>query len=192
MSRAVAMPSVREVSDRALVLYALVRRATIEHLLSGWANEPSRIAQAEAARVETDRWLTRESLDDAVGELERRLLAAPSGSWPAEAAADGEWRHEALGTLLWGLRHLDSLPSYDQAFDRDAVSEAITRYGSVSSFRAEGALRPDAEVERAWHEADAWFAATEGSSDEDAALASTAIERLRALSWLRDASAPRP
>ncbi|HEY7668710.1 MAG TPA: DUF4272 domain-containing protein [Actinomycetota bacterium] len=192
MSRAVASPSVREVSDRALVLYAVVRRATIEHLLSEWANEPSRIAQAEAARAETDRWLTRESLDEAVTELERRLLAAPSGSWPAEAAADGEWRHEALGTLLWGLRHLEDVPAYDEAFPRDVVETAITRYGSVDAFRTEGSLRPDRELERAWGEADAWFAATEGSVGEDAALASTAVERLRALSWLRDASAPRP
>jgi hypothetical protein len=192
VSRAVATPSVREVSDRALVLYALVRRATIEHLLSEWANEPSRIAQAEGARTETDRWLSRESLLDVVNEGERTLLAAPSGSWPLEAIADGEWRHEALGTLLWALRHLEELPAYDAAFDREAVESAITRYGSVDAFRAEGSLRPDAELERAWGEADAWFAATEGSEGEDAALASTAIERLRALSWLRDASAPRP
>jgi Domain of unknown function (DUF4272) len=188
----VAAPSLREVSDRALVLYALVRRATIEHLVSEWAYEPSRIAQAEAARAETTRWLSRESLDDAVGEVERRLLDAPSGSWPPEAVADGELRHEALGTLLWGLRHLEALPAYDEAFPRDAVETAITRYGSVDAFRAEGALRPERELERAWGEADAWFAATEGSVGEDAALASTAVERLRALSWLRDADAPRP
>lgn len=188
----VASPSVREISDRALILYAFVRRATIEHLLTEWANEPTRVAQAEGARVETDRWLSRESLGDAVDEGESRLLHAPSGSWPREAIVDGEWRHEALGTLLWGLRHLEELPAYDVDFDREAVDSAITRYGSVDAFRAEGVLRPAVELERAWGEADAWFAATEGAPGEDAALASTAVERLRALSWLRDASAPRP
>ena len=76
-----ASPSVREISDRALILYAFIRRATIEHLLTEWANEPSRVAQAEGARVETDRWLRREDLRDAVDDAERRLLAAPSGSW---------------------------------------------------------------------------------------------------------------
>jgi hypothetical protein len=188
----VASPSVREISDRALVLYAFIRRATIEHLLTEWANEPSRVAQAEGARVETDRWLRREDLRDAVDDVERRLLAAPSGSWPREAIVDGEWRHEALGTLLWGLRHLEALPAYDVDFDREAVETAITRYGSVDAFRVEGSLRPAAELDRAWGEADAWFAATEGSEGEDVALASTAVERLRALSWLRDADAPRP
>jgi hypothetical protein len=192
VSRAVVGPSVREISDRALVLYAFIRRATIEHLLTEWANEPSRVAQAEGARVETDRWLRREELRDAVDDVEHELLAAPSGSWPREAIVDGEWRHEALGTLLWALRHLEDLPAYDVDFDRAAVETAITRYGSVDAFRAEGSLRPQAELERAWGEADAWFAATEGSEGEDAALASTAVERLRALSWLRDASAPRP
>jgi hypothetical protein len=187
-----ARPSVGEVSDRALVLYALVRRATIEQLLSEWANEPSRIAQAEGARAETDRWLTRESLYGAVTELEGRLFAAPSGAWPPEAVTDGEWRLEALGTLLWALRHVEAMPPYGEGFEREAVEAAITRSGSVSSFRSEGSLRPDAELERAWIEADAWFAATEGSRGDDEALASMAIERLRSLTWLRDASGPVP
>ena len=38
----------------------------------------------------------------------------------------------------------------------DAV---ITRYGSVASFRANGTPRDPQEVEEAWLEADAWFAA---------------------------------
>ena len=61
----------------------------------------------------------------------------------------------------------------------------------MSSFRANGALRSDEQIERAWMEADAWVGATEGRTGDDAALASTAAERFRALSWLRDdAAAP--
>jgi uncharacterized protein DUF4272 len=99
------------------------------------------------------------------------------------------WRKEALGALLWALQHVAEMAPYDHEFEQPALDDAITRYGSVRGFRAEGLLRPDDEVERAWMEADAWFGATEGRTEEDATLASIAAERYRALSWLRDGAA---
>jgi hypothetical protein len=185
----VTRPSAAEVADRALVLYAFSRRGTIEFVVSEAGGEPARIAQAEAARAETDGWLERESVAPALTEVERRLLGAPSGSWPAEAVADAMWRKEALGVLLWALEHLEDLPPYGEEFAQPALDRAITRYGSVDSFRAEGRLRPDDQIERAWMEADAWFGATEGRAGDDANVASMAAERFRALSWLRDRDA---
>ena len=182
-------PTVAQISDRILVLYALIRRGAIELVLEETLDAPQRLAQAEAARVETDRWLERESLTDAVTEQERRLLDASSGSWPPEAVNDVLWRKESMGVLLWAVRHMDVLPDVTTEFDQVELDGAVTRYGSVSSFRANGELRPDDEIQRAWMEADAWFGATEGRTGDDAALASTAAERFRALSWLRDASA---
>lgn len=182
-------PTVAQISDRILVLYALIRRGAIELVLEETLDAPQRLAQAEAARVETDRWLERESLTDAVTEQERRLLDASSGSWPPEAVNDVLWRKESMGVLLWAVRHVDVLPDFTTEFDQVELDGAVTRYGSVSSFRANGELRPDDEIQRAWMEADAWFGATEGRTGDDAALASTAAERFRALSWLRDASA---
>ena len=183
-------PPTAEVSDRALVLYAFARRGVIEFVVSESGGDPSRLAQAERARTETDRWLERESVQPAVTDEERRLLQATSGSWPSEAVADAMWRKESLGVLLWALEHVEDLPSYSNEFAQHAVEEAITRYGSVSAFRAQGHLRPDDQVERAWMEADAWFGATEGREGDDANAASIAAERFRALSWLRDRDAP--
>ena len=102
------------------------------------------------------------------------------------------WRKESLGVLLWALEHLSrTCPPYgERVRSSRSVDEAIMRYGSVSAFRAEGHLRPDDQVERAWMEADAWFGATEGREGDDATLASIAAERFRALSWLRDRDAP--
>ena len=182
-------PTAEEVSDRILVLYALTRRGAIELVIVETEGEPQRIAQAEGARAETDRWLERESLKEALTPSERLLLDAPSGSWPREAVNDAMWRKESMGVLLWALRHLAELPAFSAEFEQPELDGAVTLYGSVSSFRANGALRPDDQIERAWMEADAWFGATEGRIGEDAALASTAAERFRALSWLRDASA---
>jgi hypothetical protein len=185
-------PTAAEVSDRILVLYAVSRRGAIELVVDETQGDPQRLTQAEDARAETDRWLERESLTNALTAEERRLLDAPSGSWPREAVNDAMWRKESMGVLLWALRHLEELPDFSSEFQQSELDGAVTRYGSVSSFRANGDLRPDDQIERAWMEADAWVGATEGRTGEDAALASTAAERFRALSWLRDASAEPP
>lgn len=182
-------PSVAEISDRALVLYALTRRGAIELVVNESGGQASRLAQAERARVETDRWFDKESLRGALTGQERSLFEAPSGSWPADAINDAMWRKEALGVLLWALQHVGEMPGAATEFDQGALDGAITRYGSVSSFRATGSLRAAGQIDEAWLEADAWFGATEGRVGEDATLASIAAERFRALSWLRDASA---
>ena len=189
METAAARPTVDEVSERALVLYALVRLGSVEFVVNETDGEPIRIKQAEAARRETDGWLERESVWPAVTENERRLFAAPSGSWPREAVADAMWRKEALGTLLWALQHLSRMPAYGLEFEQQHLDEAITRYGSVDAFRSHGRLRPADEIEAAWLQADAWFGATEGRAGKDAQVASAAAERFRALSWLRDRDA---
>ncbi len=172
------------------MLYAYSRRGTIEFVVSESEGEPARLVQAERARIEAERWLDRESVTPALREDERRLMDAESGSWPADAIADAMWRKESLGVLLWGLEHLEALPPYGEEFQQQALEEAITRYGSVSSFRDEGHLRPEEQVDHAWMEADAWFGATEGRAGDDANVASIAAERFRAFSWLRDRDAP--
>ncbi len=182
-------PAALEVADRALVLYALARRASIEVALQGVDEEPVRFAQAERARAETDRWLERGSLSAVPLPQEATLFAAASGTWPSDAVVDGLWRRESLAVLLWAGGHLDLLPAFGDEADPHALDEAITRHGSVSAFRAKTWLRPVAELESAFQEADAWFAATEGSEGHDAKLASISAERVRALSWLRDRDA---
>jgi Domain of unknown function (DUF4272) len=184
----VVRPTAAAASDRALVLYAFVRRGAIELVVNETGGDPSRLAQAQRARVETDGWLEGESLTDAIAEQERPLFAAPSGSWPQAAVNDAMWRKEAFGIVLWALHHIDAVPDPATEFVQQELDGAVTRYGSVSAFRANGRLRSGAELETAWLEADAWFGATEGRTGDDAALASIAAERFRALSWLRGAS----
>jgi hypothetical protein len=181
-------PTVGEASDRALVVYALVRRAAIEAVLED-DPDPRRLAQAARAHAETTRWLARESLEDALTAAERTLFDAESGSWPHEAIADGLWRKESLGTLLWGLGHIAGLPPIDEEFEVEVLNQRIESYGSESSFRSNGRLREADELERAWGEADAWLAATRGMAGPDATIESISAERRRALSWLRDRDA---
>jgi hypothetical protein len=183
-------PDALAVSNRALVVYALVRRAYIEHVVNASSGDSKRIAQAEAARIEQDRWLDDHELREDVTEVEARLLAAESGTWSKDAVHDALWRKETLGVLLWSLRHLESIPPYGEEFVQEALDKAITRSGSVEQFRHLGSLREEDEIAAAWREADTWFAATEGGTGEDAALASVAVERLRALDWLRGGAAP--
>jgi hypothetical protein len=185
-------PTAVRVADRALVLYAFVRRGYIEHVIASTEGDLLRIRQGEAARQETERWFDREGLRESLTDVERRLFDASSGSWPAEATADAMWRKESLGALLWALQHVVEMPPYDHEFDQTVLDDAIVRYGSVTGFRAEGRLRDDEDLDRAWMEADAWFGATAGGDDTDATIASVAAERYRALSWLRDAGARLP
>jgi hypothetical protein len=183
-----AGPTPAEASDRALVLYALIRRAAIEAVLE---EEPDtrRFAQAARAHAETTEWLARESLDASLTPTERTLFDAESGSWPHEAIADGLWRKESLGVLLWGLGHVAALPPIDDEFEVEVLNQRIEAYGAESSFRANGRLRELEELDRAWGEADAWLAATHGMTGPDATIASISAERRRALSWLRDRDA---
>jgi hypothetical protein len=180
-------PDVAAVADRVLILYALVRRGYIEHVVNASHGDPARFRQAESARREQDRWLEEHALREGLTEAERQLFEADSGTWPSGAVHDALWRKESLGVLLWSLGHLDEIPSYGEEFDQKVLDRAITRSGSVPQFRALGRLRTDDEIERAWQEADTWFAATEDREAEERALASIAVERLRALSWLRGA-----
>ncbi|MEP6973617.1 MAG: DUF4272 domain-containing protein [Actinomycetota bacterium] len=184
-------PSARETADRALVLYALVRRAAIEVILTD-GDEPLRRRQAENARQETEHWLERESLLQALSPVERTLFDAPTAAWTPEAIADGLWRKEALGVLLWALKLVERMPAIDVEFEVAALNAAIEGAGSVSSFRAAARLRDPSEIEAAWREADTWFGATEGAIGEDSTLASISAERSRALAWLRHANAPTP
>ena len=182
-------PTAREVADRALVLYALARRGAIELVVHEADGDPGRVIQADRAREETDRWLDRESIGSAVTADERRMLDAPSGSWPSQAVKDALWCKESMGTLLWALHHVDTMPGPATEFQQSVLDEVVMRSGSVDSFRANGTLRSPEEIETAWLEADAWFGATEGRDGDDAVIASIGSERFRALSWLRDASA---
>ncbi len=184
-------PSARDVADRALVLYAMVRRASIE-LIVAETRDQMRRRQAEGARLETEAWFERESLTGALTETERTLFDAPTSAWPPEAIADGMWRKEGLGVLLWALRLLDTLPPIDREFAVEDLNAAIESPGSVSVFRATARLRDPGEIEAAWREADTWFGATEGAEGADSTLASISAERSRALGWLRASDAPRP
>jgi hypothetical protein len=181
-------PAARAVADRALVLYALVRRATIEAIVDT-SNDTVRRAQAEKARLETERWFEREALTDALTDTERKLFEAETSAWPPEAIADGMWRKEALGVLLWALRALGRMPPIDEEFEVEDLNQAIESAGSVSTFRSTARLRDPGDIEAAWREADTWFGATEGALGEDRTLASISAERSRALAWLRDADA---
>ncbi|MEO8292374.1 MAG: DUF4272 domain-containing protein [Actinomycetota bacterium] len=177
-------PTSREAADRALVLYAFVRRGYIEHVLDDADADPGRVTQAERAREETEAWLAENDLSGALNETEARLLQAESGLWPPEAIVDAVWRKEALGTLLWALGHFESVPPYDTEFEQTTLDAAIVESGSVDRFQAVSRLRSDDELLRALGEADTWHGALLGAEGDEAVMVSLSAERRWALSWL--------
>jgi hypothetical protein len=184
-------PTAREAADRALALYAIVRRGYIEHVLDGADGDPGRLVQAEHAREETDKWLAEHGLATALTDTEHRLLNAESGLWPPQAIVDAVWRKEALGTLLWALGHIQTIPPYGTEFEQHALEEAVVDSGSVEQFRAVSRLRDEEELLRALGEADTWFGVVAGGSrEDDVAMASLSAERRWALTWLLGGEAP--
>jgi hypothetical protein len=177
-------PTSRDAADRALILYAFVRRGYIEHVLDDADADPMRVTQAERAREETDAWLAEHDLTRALTETESRLLKAESGLWPPEAIVDAVWRKEALGILLWALGLFESVPPYDTEFEQPVLDAAIVDSGSVDRFRTVSRLRADDELVRALAEADTWHGALAGAQEGDAAMVSLSAERRWALSWL--------
>ena len=92
-----ARPDALEVSNRALVLYAIARRGAIELFVNETGGDPLRLRQAETARKEQDRWLSAHELTASLSDVEATLLAGEISM--AAAIASGEFvaAHEKYG-----------------------------------------------------------------------------------------------
>ena len=145
------------------MLYAFVRRGTIEHVLDDADADPGRVAQAERARAETDRWLAANDLEDALTETEARLLGAESGLWPPEAIVDAVWQPRGPRRPAVGARapRGGSRPTTPSSTSRRWTRPSWTP-ARCERFRAVSRLRDDDELLRALGEADTWHGAPGG------------------------------
>lgn len=133
-------PSALRVARRALVLCAVVCRASLEQ-------EPS-AARAEELRERLLAWLTANDLGGELEEHERELIEADVGSLPRQRAIDASWRSEGLAVLGWALGGYD-LPAHDEQADPQEIAQSL---GFLEDGPARGLdgprLRDGAELER--------------------------------------------
>lgn len=133
-------PSALRVARRALVLCAVVCRASLEQ-------EPSE-ERAEELQERLVAWLEANDLDGELEEHERELIEAPVGSLPRQRAIDASWRSEGLAVLGWALGGYE-LPPHDEQADPQEIAQAL---GFLEDDPACGLddprLRDDEELER--------------------------------------------
>lgn len=148
--------------------------------------------------TESHRWLIRENLSSALSAGERARLAKPVPEWTQAEVIEANWQNEAMGVLLWAIAALEELPPYDARFER--LPSSVPLLASTSDFRGAARLRPPEAIGEARRVAELWHWRARTShlldgddprarvraldADEYSAVASSAVERHRALNWL--------
>lgn len=74
---------------------------------------------------------------------ERKLFAKRPGTWNEQSQANGRWRLEGLGTLLWSLSLRPSIPAWDRPHDPTKI---LVLVDTPSWFDAPGRPSPKLEL----------------------------------------------
>ncbi len=112
----------RDITLRMLCVGALVFRRELE--LSSPPFEREHSDRLQKLR-QLHRWIDQERLQPCLTEAERSLIYKPLGDWTPRALVKAGWRLEALGVLLWALRWIDLIPTFDTRFTFDELADAL-------------------------------------------------------------------
>lgn len=125
-----------EVVERCRALAALYVRSRVEGGLVHSNAESKKKWAALERRLAT--WVRSAK---GISPKERKLFAKKPGTWSEQRQADGHWRLESLGALLWSLSLTTSLPAWDRPYD----PKILVLVDTPSWF--DGAGRPPAKLE---------------------------------------------
>jgi hypothetical protein len=101
------------------------------------------------------RWMQTQGLWNALSSRERTLLEKPLGTWSTQEVANGQWRGEALGVLLWALKPNGNLPPYD--YPNANVMDSLPPPSDSARFVRNAKLRDAAEIIKARSVAELWL-----------------------------------
>lgn len=153
----------RAVAYRALCLGALLKRAELEISIQErdeWSVsdkvQQHFIYKQEQASEKLNRWLIDEHISEYLSETERYLLTKPLGKWSERTLISVGWRTESLGTMLWALNRLDTIPDYDIQFDLDSLLVTLDIFQPTIDFIWMATLRPDYELTEERDRAELW------------------------------------
>lgn len=139
--------SAPEIVHRALCLAGLIERKHFE------ASEATPDAAA-LKRLRT--WLEAPPLGASLSPKERKLLRRKPGTWSNADKLNISWRWESIGVLLWAVQLIDVLPAYDTPFPQLPLPRPLNPPVPVDPFESRARLRPAAELDAAWMEAERW------------------------------------
>ena len=153
----------RIVALRALCLGALLTRYDLETRVKTLAEY---FISDEDRRILTDKrqtlnerllfWLHAEKLTDHLTQAERNLLEKPLGSWSGRALSLIAWRAETLGMLLWALRIVEFIPTFDTPFEGDELLPSLDIFNATIDVIWMAQLRSNEHLFRMRDAAEMW------------------------------------
>ena len=150
--------SATDAARRMLCLASILARTNLEYGLkfepaSASKNSPDDHAFQQSQR----RWMEDQGLWNGLSLRERTLLEKPVGTWSEQEIADGQWRAEAIGVLLWALKPNEKLPPYDRQTSSADVMAALPRPDDSVGFMRRAQLRSAEEIIAARGIAELWL-----------------------------------
>jgi hypothetical protein len=115
----------RDITLRMLCVGALVYRRELELSFHQSAANPSAQEDLHLMHTRLRRWIDYERLHHCLTEAERTLIYKPMGEWTPRALHKVSWRLETLGVLLWALRLVEWIPTFDTRFTFAELADAL-------------------------------------------------------------------
>ncbi len=158
-----SLQEARLVALRALCVGALLTRHELELRVKSLSEYPiseedlrTLLEKRQAANDRLWRWLAQEKLLQHLTSAERNLLEKPLGSWSARALTMTSWRAETLGMLMWALRLVETIPTYDTPFESDELLAPLDIFGQTIDLLWMAQLRPTDQLYRMRDTAEMW------------------------------------
>ena len=144
-----------DAAKRSLCLASIVARTNLE--------SESKLESADKLSGSSDHtfqenqqhFMQSSGLWDALSSHERTLLGKPLGAWSTQDIADGHWRAEALGVLLWALQQNGDLVPYDKQIPVANLPEPTP--DASARFIGNAVLRNKDEITEARSIAELWL-----------------------------------
>jgi hypothetical protein len=135
-------PAPMRVARRAVILYTLMMRSTVE-------DNPSHPRANDWLEI-LPGWLDRLEVGSEIEPYDAEILAAPLGQLDREQRTDARWSGEASGVLGWAPRRVAAPADFDPV-DPNKVFDAFgfdpaRMVQNAGEFIAGAALRPTAEI----------------------------------------------
>jgi hypothetical protein len=150
--------SATDAATRTLCLASILARTNLEY---GLKFDPSSTSNNrpddDAFQQKQRRWMEGQGLWNGLSLRERTLLEKPVGTWSEPEIADGQWRAEAIGVLLWALKPNDKLPPYDRQISSADVMAALPSPDDSVRFIRKAQLRSAEEIIAARGIAELWL-----------------------------------
>ena len=144
-----------DAARRSLCLASILARTNLESESKLESADKSSDSSNQIFQDNQRHFIQGSGLWDALSSHQRTLLEKPLGSWSTQDIADGQWRAEALGCLLWALKQIGDLAPYDKQIPIANLPAPTT--GASARFIRNAALRNENEITEARSTAELWL-----------------------------------